>query len=197
MQSTPLPLWLPWVILAGGVGIPAIWAISAHNRFYRLRNQIRECWSGIDVELRRRYDLIPNLVETVRAHATHEREVLARLVEARERALKSQGDIGVQAQDEENLVIAANAVLARVEAYPQLLSSQSYARLQRELSLTEDRIAAARRFYNANVRSFNALLQSFPAAMIGRWLGMAPEPYFEIDRLEIRELPPLNLAPES
>lgn len=179
----------------GGVILMAalIWFIATMNRFARLRNMIRESWSGIDVQLRRRHDLIPNLVETVRAYAAHEQELFQSLAEARERAVSHLEDIPSRVDDERAVSRELGRVMARVEAYPELKASAHFLQLQTELANTEDRIAAARRFYNANVREYNALLESFPSGAIGTGTGHRPAQYFEVDTALQREPP--NVQP--
>lgn len=169
--------------------IVVIWVIATVNRFVRLRNTMRECWAGIDVQLKRRYDLIPNLVATAKGYAAHEKELLEELVRLRERAEANHGSAASQAEDENHLVHAMNRFLARAEAYPDLKASAAFLELQKELSNTEDRIAAARRFYNANVREYNTLLETFPTGAIGRSNGHTLADYFEIDTLSVREVP--------
>jgi LemA protein len=165
--------------------IPLIVVISTINRYARLRNLIRESWSNVDVQLKRRYDLIPNLVETVKGYAAHEQTTFQQIVEARERAMSAVSSVGEHATQEAELVRSVNALLAKVEAYPELKASGHFMALQRELANTEDRIAAARRFYNANVRDYNTMLQTFPSSMFSG--GAGPESYFEVDSLEVRE----------
>jgi len=167
--------------------------VATLNRFIRLRNLIDESWSNVDVVLRRRYDLIPNLVETVKGYAKHEKEALAEVVAARDRAIASTGRVGQQAHDENRLVRSVNHLFARAEAYPQLEASQNFLQLQRELVNTEDRIAAARRFYNANVREHNTLVEQFPSMMVARMMGRQGEEFFEIESLAIRQAPPVSL----
>ncbi len=185
----------PAAMIAVGVvvGLPLIWLIVTANRFVRLRNLIRESWSNVDVVLKRRYDLIPNLVETVKGYARHERELFERVVAARNRAVASTGRVGQQAADENQLVRCVNQLLARVEAYPELCASQQFLALQRELVNTEDRIAAARRFYNANVREYSTLAGQFPPLLVARLLKLPPEDFFEVDDLAVRQ--PVKVAP--
>jgi LemA protein len=175
------------------VGVPGLWFIVTLNRFVRLRNLIRESWANVDVALKRRYDLIPNLVETVRGYAAHEREVLQQVTEARNRAAASTGPVHEQAADEERLVRCVNQLLARVEAYPQLKASENFLALQRELVNTEDRIAAGRRFYNANVREMNTLIDQFPSALVARVMSQGPADFFEVDDLSVRAAPAVAL----
>lgn len=175
------------LLAAGLVGLVFVfWVVSTSNRFVRLKNHISESWANIDVALKRRYDLIPNLVETCKAMAAHEQEIFTKVVSLREHAMTSTGSPSAIAQEQNHLVHATNQLLARVENYPELKSSQAFLELQKELSNTEDRIAAARRFYNANVRDFNTMLQSFPSGMVGRSGGHREQELFEVDDLSVR-----------
>lgn len=178
------------LIALGSVGLILIlWIIATTNRFVRLKNYIKESWAGIDVELRRRHDLIPNLVQTVKAYAAHESATLDRLVQARAKAMEEPGPIDRKIERERELVSSANQLLAVAEGYPALKASEQFMNLQKELSLTEDRIAAARRFYNANVRDYNSLLSSFPAGSLGRSQGHVEAPYYQVDELNVRAAP--------
>ncbi|HRD60436.1 MAG TPA: LemA family protein [Nocardioides sp.] len=155
--------------------------IVSYNRFVRQRTLVEESWGGIDVELSRRHDLIPNLVETVRGYAAHEREVLELLVRAREDATAHRDDRPHAREGfEDSVGRALQSVLARVEAYPDLKASSNFLSLQRELTLTEDRIAAARRFYNGNVRAYNTRVRTFPSNLIASAFGFAPRDFFEL-----------------
>lgn len=187
LGASNIPVGL--MVIGGIVLIPVIWLIATVNRLVRLGNLIQESWSNVDVVLKRRYDLIPNLVETVKGYAQHEREVLAKVIAARDRAAASHGPIHEQADDENRLVQSVNQLLARVEAYPQLKASESYIELQRELVNTEDRIAAARRFYNANVREHNTVVQQFPSMLVAGMMSRKPAEFFEVEELSIRGLP--------
>jgi LemA protein len=182
------------VAIAGVLGLVAlIWFVATYNRFVRLRQHIRESWSGIDVELKRRYDLIPSLVETVKGYARHEREVLERVIELRNKAASNQGPAQSQAADESDLMRGLKQVFAVAEAYPQLRADQHFVALQRELSLTEDRIAASRRFFNGNVREYNALRQSFPTNLIAGVFSFGPETFFELSSDAERVVPRVEL----
>lgn len=195
MQSTaasPLSSFL--VLIGSALVVFAIWWFAMHNKFARLRNHIRESWSNVDVALKRRYDLIPNLVDTVRAYAAHERQTLEGVVEARNRALAAVGPIAEQAREENELVHSVNRLLAVAEGYPNLKASQNFLTLQAELINTEDRIAAARRFYNANVREFNTLRESFPSSVVAGAMNLPPAEFFEVDSLSFRAAPEVNLA---
>ncbi|MCW5942970.1 MAG: LemA family protein [Fimbriimonadaceae bacterium] len=179
---------MPWVLVALVV-LPLVFWIGTQNRLVRLKNMIRESWANVDVQLKRRYDLILELVRTVRAYADHERDLFERIARAREAALRSAGSAGEQARDENELVHGINTLLGRIEGYPELRASRHFLELQRELADTEDRIAAARRFFNANVREFNTALDSFPSSIVANAMALRRETFFEIDDLRVRSLP--------
>ncbi|MCX8036402.1 MAG: LemA family protein [Candidatus Sumerlaeia bacterium] len=166
--------------------IPVLYVIGIYNRLVKLRFTVRESWSNVDTELKRRYDLIPNLVETVKGYAKHEREVLEAVVRARAQAVASTGSPASQARDENELVRQMRSLWAVVERYPDLKANQNFLRLQQELVNTEDRIQAARRFYNSNVRAMNVLVQSFPSNLIAGLFGFKGEEYFEIEDSGVR-----------
>lgn len=180
------------ILIAVVALVPALWLIGTFNGLVKLRNHCRESWSGIDTELKRRYDLIPNLVATVKGYAKHEADVLERVTEARTRAAASQGSPASQAQDENALVASVRQLLAVVERYPQLKADQHFLQLQRELVVTEDRIQAARRFYNANVRDLNTRTEVFPSNVVAALFGFRKEEFFEIENVAFREPPPVN-----
>ncbi len=184
---------VPIIIVLVLVMLPFIYAIANYNVLVRLRQHCRESWSGIDTELRRRYDLIGNLVETVKGYATHEREVLEAVTEARSRALASEGSPKSQAADENALVGTLKTLLAVSESYPELKASENFLALQTELANTEDRIQAARRFYNANVRDINTRVEVFPSNIIAGMFHFSQQEYFEIDSAEVRIPPKVNL----
>ena len=169
-----------------------IWIVLTYNGLVRIRQQVRESWSGIDTELKRRYDLVPNLVETVRGYAAHEKEVFTSVTEARQRAKDSSGSPGTQAADEKVLVASMMRLLAVVEDYPDLKASDHFLALQEELSNTEDRIQAARRFFNANVRDLNTRLEVFPSNLIGSAFSFKKEEFFEVERSVIRQVVDVN-----
>jgi LemA protein len=179
------------VALLVAVSLPLAW----YNKLVRLRQLIRESWGNVDVQLRRRYDLIPNLVNTVKGYASHERDVLDRVIEARNRAQANNGPVGSQSEDERRLVDATRQLFAVVEAYPQLKASQNFLVLQKELVDTEDRIAAARRFYNANVRDYNVSRTTFPTMLVAGFGDFPPQDYFEVDDHTVREAPAVSLSP--
>ncbi len=175
-------------VVAGIAGFVLIYIIGPYNALVRLRQHVRESWSDIDTELKRRYDLIPNLVETVKGYAAHERETLDAVVEARARAVASTGTPDSQARDEGELVSTLRQLFAVVEAYPQLKANQNFLHLQEELVITEDRIQAARRFYNVFVRDLNTRVAVFPSNLIASIFGVGPEEFFEVAEA-VRTLP--------
>ena len=151
-----------WIVL-GVIVLVAIAGVISYNRFVTQKNLIKDAWANIDTELRRRYDLIPNLVETVKGYATHEREVFEEVTRARASAAGATGSPAAQAAAEGPFMAALGKLFAVAEAYPDLKANQNFLALQAELSNTEDRLQTARRFYNANVREFNTRLQAFPS----------------------------------
>ena len=158
-----------------------IWMVLVFNRLTKLKNQCRESWSDIDTELKRRYDLIPNLVQVVTAYARHERDTLDSVTRARAGAINSKGSPASQAQDENVLVGALRQLFVVVESYPNLKADRHFLALQQELVTTEDRIQAARRFYNANVRDFNTRIEVFPSNLVAKLSGFDRADYFEIE----------------
>lgn len=181
------------IIVGAAILVPVVWFIATVNRFVHLRNLIRESWSNVDVVLRRRYDLVPNLVETVKGYMKHEREALESVIAARNRAATNHGRIREQAADENTLVQSTNGLLALVEKYPDLKASESFLQLQREMVNTEDRIAAARRFYNANVREHNTLRGQFPSMIVARLMNREDEDFFEVEDLAVRMNPQIHI----
>ena len=172
------------------IALPIAW----YNKLVRLRQLIRESWGNVDVQLRRRYDLIPNLVNTVKGYARHERDVLERVIEARDRAYHNHGPVGSQSQDERQFVDATKQLFAVAENYPQLKASANFLALQRELVDTEDRIAAARRFYNANVRDYNVTRTTFPTMLVAGFGDFPPEDYFEVEDHTVRAAPGVSVT---
>ena len=168
-----------WILL-GIVVLLGVYAVILYNGLIKLRNRIENAWAQIDVQLRRRYDLIPNLVETVKAYATHERETLESVTRARAAAINA-GSVGEQAQAENMVTSALKSLFAVSEAYPELKANQNFLQLQEELSGTEGRISYARQFYNDTVFRYNTKIQSFPALLIAGPLQFRPREYFEAD----------------
>jgi LemA protein len=169
----------------------ALFFIASYNRLVTLRQRVKEAWADIDVQLKRRHDLIPNLVETVKGYATHEASVFQKVTEARAAAVAA-GATGTpeqRAQAENMLTGALRSVFAVAEAYPQLQASQNFRDLQENLTATEDKISFARRFYNGNVRDYNTSLQTLPTSLFAGMLGFTPEQYFELTDATEREVP--------
>jgi LemA protein len=177
------------LVIAGVAIVAAIALLLTYNRFVRLRNLIDESWHDIDTELQRRYDLIPNLVETVKGYAAHEREVFESVTTLRTQAMAERRSPDAQAPIEQALGHGVAQVMAVAEAYPDLKASDHFLELQRELVDTEDRIQVARRIYNANVRSYNTMVQSFPSMVIANSFHYETRPFFEVDRA-VREAGP-------
>ena len=185
MGDSPVPI----IIVALVVLTPIVWFIATYNTLIRLRNYCRESWSGVDTELKRRYNLIPNLVETVKGYAQHERQTLERVTEARNQALASKGSPQSQAHDENAFVGALRSLFAVVENYPNLKASDNFLKLQQELANTEDRIQAARRFYNANVRDYNTRTEVIPSNLVAGLFAFQKEEFFEIQNVGERTAP--------
>jgi LemA protein len=181
--------FVPLIVVAVPALLMLIWFITNFNRFVRLKQHIRESWSGIDVELKRRYDLIPNLVETVKGYAAHERAVLEDVVKLRNRAASSEGPASDQAVDESALALGMKRLFVVVEKYPQLKSDANFRALQAELANTEDRLAAARRFFNGNVRELNQMCESFPTNLLAGLFGFERATYFELSADAERVVP--------
>jgi len=159
----------------------AAFFIGIYNNLVRLRQSVAESWSAIDTELRRRYDLIPNLVETVKGYATHEKGTFESVIAARNAAASSQGSPEAQAKSENVLNGALRQLFALSENYPELKASENFKQLQNDLNETENRLSQARRFYNANVRELNTVVESFPSSMVAGAGGFKSAQYFEID----------------
>jgi len=156
-----------------------LWMIGIFNSLVNLRNRTKEAWSDIDVQLKRRYNLIPNLVETVKGYATHERELFAKVSEARSRAIGAAG-LKEKGEAENALSNTLKTLFAVAENYPELKASTNFLELQKELRDTEDKIQAARRFYNGNVRDFNIKIETFPPSIIASLFGFKKMEFFEI-----------------
>ncbi len=161
--------------------VPAIYLALLYNRLVSVRNHCIEAWHNIDTELKRRYDLIPNLVQCVKGYAAHERDVLEQVTRLREECLRNEGSPEEQAASENKLVRALNDLYVRIEAYPDLKASANFLQLQTELVNTEDRIQAARRFYNGNVRENNNLVEMFPTNLIAQMFGFGLREYFQVE----------------
>lgn len=168
------------------VVVGALWLAGMFNALVRARNRVKEAWSDIDVQLKRRYDLIPNLVEAVKGYASHEREVLENVIKARSAAMNAQ-TVGEHGQAENMLSGALKSLFALSENYPQLQASENFAKLQDELSDTENKIQAARRFYNTNVLDLNNKVEQFPTNFFASMFGFQKAAFFELGSAAERE----------
>ncbi len=182
-------------IVIGLIVVVLVWGVSMYNRFVTLIQQTKEAWADIDVQLKRRYDLIPNLVETVKGYASHERETFDAVTNARTKATQIHVDpanltpesMAAMAGAESGLTQALGKLLAVAEAYPDLKANTNFLELQRELSDTENKIQASRRFYNGNVKELLVALQQFPSNVIGNMFKFQPAEYFELQDETQRE----------
>lgn len=174
-----------WVIIAIIV-ILVIWAIASYNKFVTLRVRSEEAWSDIDVQMKRRYDLIPNLVDTVKGYAKHEKELFEKVTEARANAISAKG-VDEHAKAEGELSNTLKSIFAIAEAYPELKANENFGKLQDELTDTEDKIQAARRFYNGNVRELNIATQSFPSSIIAGIFKFGKKQLFELEETAAKE----------
>ncbi|NCD17178.1 MAG: LemA family protein [Actinobacteria bacterium] len=175
------PIMITLTVVGVLVVAVILWFIATYNAFVRLRNLVEEAWRQVDVELHRRYDLIPNLVETVKGYASHERGVFEEVTRARAAAAQPAATREQQAANENALTAAIGRLFAVAEAYPSLKADANFQALQAELTNTEDRIAGGRRYYNANVREFNTKLETFPASIVGSMTGFRRATYFEAE----------------
>ncbi len=173
------PTWIFLIIIV----IIALWLISTFNSLVKWKNRVEESWADIDVQLKRRYDLIPNLVETVKGYATHEKELFEKVTAARASAM-SAGSLADKSNKENMLSDTLKSLFAVAENYPNLKASENFGKLQDELADTENKIQAARRFYNGNVRDFNTMLQVFPTNIIGNALGFKTREFFGANEAE-------------
>lgn len=174
-----------WIII-GIIAAVIFWLIYAYNRFIILRVRIEEAWADIDVQLKRRYDLIPNLIETVKGYAGYEKEAFENVTKARSQALSAQSIHDKETAD--NMVTSAlKSIFAIAEAYPQLRAVESFTKLQEELSDTENKIQAARRFYNGNVMDLNAKIDTFPSNLVARFFNFQKKEFFELEQEEAKE----------
>jgi LemA protein len=179
---------IPLLIVAGVAGLLALWAALTYNALVRARNRVNEAWSGVDVQLKRRRDLVPGLVQAVEAYARHEQHAMAALTDARSAAAGSTARV-FREQAESRLSGALAAVNLAAEAYPDLRASRGFGRLQEQLREVEDDIASARRIFNSNVQRYNDLVQSLPAAGIARMAGFRGRQYFDVETSGERNVP--------
>lgn len=171
----------PLIITAIIVGPAVAWALISFNRFVSQRQLIDNSWSNVETELRRRHDLVPNLVETVRGYASHEQSTLVEVIEARRAAADARGDAAAHEGAENLLTEGLRHLLAVSEDYPELVASSHFLELQRELVTTEDRLQAARRLFNGNVRDYNRRIEQIPSMLIARIGRFARRDYFEVE----------------
>lgn len=182
------------VLIVGGVAVLAVvWALLTYNALVRARNRVNEAWSGVDVQLKRRRDLVPNLVQAVEAYARHERATMGALTEARAAASASTARV-FREQAESRLSGALAAVHVAAESYPDLRASRGFARLQAQLAEVEDDIVGARRIFNSNVQRYNDLTQSFPSASVARIAGFRGRQYFDVETSAERAVPPAQMG---
>lgn len=176
-----------WITL-GVIAVLLVWLIAVYNGLITSKNRTEEAWSDIDVQLKRRYDLIPNLINTVKGYATHEKELLENVTKARTAAMGA--ETTEDKEKAENMLTGTlKSLFAVSENYPDLKANENFAKLQDELSDTENKIQASRRFYNGNVRDFNIKLQVFPTNMIAKQLGFTQRDFFEIEDATEKETP--------
>ena len=175
-------MWIFLIVLV----VAALWLVGAFNGLVVARNRVKESWSDIDVQLKRRYDLIPNLVETVKGYAAHESGTLDKVIQARAKAMNASG-VKDKAQAENELSGTLKSLFALGEAYPQLRAVEAFTKLQEELTDTEDKIQAARRFYNSNVLVLNTKIESFPTNLIAESFGFSKADFFEVTAAVERE----------
>lgn len=176
---------LPFIFV-GILVLAGLWLVGMYNALVRSRNRVKESWSDIDVQLKRRYDLIPNLVETVKGYAAHEKQTLDAVIQARSKAMGAQS-VAEHAQAENMLTGALKSLFALSENYPQLRAVESFTKLQDELSDTENKIQAARRFYNSNVMTLNTQIESFPTNLIAGQFGFEKAEFFQLNDEKERE----------
>jgi len=176
----------PLIIVLVIAAIIALWVVFVYNSFIRLINRAKEAWADIDVQLKRRYDLIPNLVETVKGYASHESSAFENVTKARAASMGA-GTLAEKSQAENQLVGALKSVFAIAEAYPDLKANQNFHKLQEELADTENKIQASRRFYNTNVRDLNTMIETFPNNLLSGMFGFSKMDFFQLEESEARE----------
>ncbi|BAG13509.1 LemA family protein [Candidatus Endomicrobiellum trichonymphae] len=178
MLTTAMTTFIVLIVLAG------LYILLTYNRFVMLKNRVKEAWSDIEVQMKRRYDLIPNLVETVKGYASHEKNTLDAVIKARNAAMQSTGNIADKAQSENALSGTLKSLFALSESYPKLKANENFLELQRELTDTENKIQSSRRFYNSNVLAVNTKLELFPSNIIGGAFGFTKQDFFKLDDTE-------------
>lgn len=181
-------------VLAGFLLLVLVWVIAVYNSFVSVRQHLKESWSDVDVELKRRYNLIPNLVNTVKGYAKHEKSLFEAVTAARSRAMDNTGRPDRQSGDEQAMARELTKLMAVAESYPQLKADTNFLALQEELVNTEDRIAASRRFYNGNVRELNRLCREFPSVILAGMFGFKEQGFFELDEKSERKVPEVSTS---
>ena len=179
------------LVLGGIVIVVGLWFVITYNGLVRLRNAVKNAWSQIDVQLKRRYDLIPNIVETVKGYAAHEKTTLEQVIQARQRGIEA-STVKDQAAAENMITGALRQLFALSEAYPNLKANENFLALQEELSSTENKIGFARQYYNDTVQAFNTRQQIFPANLVASMLGFEPAEFFEIEEPSHRQAPKVS-----
>jgi len=179
------------LVLGGIVIVVGLWFVITYNGLVRLRNAVKNAWSQIDVQLKRRYDLIPNIVETVKGYAAHEKTTLEQVIQARQRGIEA-STVKDQAAAENMITGALRQLFALSEAYPNLKANENFLALQEELSSTENKIGFARQYYNDTVQAFNTRQQMFPANLVASMLGFEPAEFFEIEEPSHRQAPKVS-----
>jgi len=179
------------LILLALIVLAGLWAIAIFNGLVRRKNMVAEAWSGIDAQLKRRADLIPNLVETVKGYAGHERETFEELARLRSQA---SADVAARGQTEQQITSALGKLIALAEGYPQLRASENFQTLQKDLADTEDQIQLARRYYNGTVRDFNVKIEQFPSNLVAGFGGFKPAQFFQIENDADRAVPKVALG---
>ncbi len=177
------------LMILGIAVVVAIWVVGIYNGLVRLRNEVKNAWSQIDVQLKRRYDLIPNLLETVKGYMTHERETLEAVTKARQQAVNFNGSVADQAKMENMLSQTLKSLFAVAESYPDLKANQNFLALQEELTSTENKIAFSRQFYNDNVLTLNNKVEMFPSNIIAGMFSFSKADFFEVDSPEEKQAP--------
>ena len=176
------------IIVLGVVGLVLLWAVATYNGLVKLRNMVEEAWSGIDVQLKRRADLVPNLVSTVKGYAGHEKETLEEVIRLRNQAQNAHG-VGETAQAQGLLGAALGKLVALAESYPDLKANQNFMQLQSSLGEIEEQLQLARRYYNGSVRNLNIKVESFPSNLIAGRFGFAKAEFFELENAAERAVP--------
>lgn len=182
-----------WLILVGLIVVVGVWLAGTYNGLVRVRNMVKNAWAQIDVQLKRRHDLIPNLVETVKGYAQHEQDTLEAVTKARYEAMQANGP-QAQGQAEQQLSGALGRLMLVVENYPDLKANQNFMSLQEELVTTENKVSFARQFYNDSAMKFNTKIQVFPANIVANMFGFKEAEYFEVEEKEVREAPKVEFG---